>query len=134
MTWNAFHNRGEILRNAIAAADERCDGRLPLDVAGVNDVFDDELDLFGAMMLKWHTRLAGNLERALADQPLNLEAAVAGAWAQTAAALPGVRAVMDNHASADDHPELAAALGRAREREWARLAISAGLALSLIHI
>ena len=48
----------EILRDVIATADRRRDGRLPLDVAGVAETFGDELTLLGALQLRWHTRLA----------------------------------------------------------------------------
>ena len=89
MTWNDFHSRGEILRSVTEAADARLDGRLPLDVEGVEDVFDDELDLLGALQLTWHTRLAGRIDRALMNQPLDLDAAVIDAWRATAEELPG---------------------------------------------
>ena len=128
MTWNSFHHRGEILREAMRVADARRDGVLPMDLDGVAAVFTDELDLLGAMMLKWHTRLSGNVERALAEQPLDLEAAVAVAWRDTAAQLPGVRAIMDRYATDADHADLQPILRRASEREWARLAVLAGLA------
>lgn len=128
MTWNAFHHRGETLRQAVAIADARADGVLPMDVAGVTDCFDDELDLLSAMMLKWHTRLAGNIERALGEQPLDLEAAVIEAWVQTRRALPGVRAVIDRAAALPADTEIAKAVARAQQREWARLAIAAGVA------
>lgn len=130
MTWNAFHNRGEILRQAIEIADQRRDGVLPMDVDGVDARFADEADLLGAMMLKWHTRLSGNVERALAEQPLDLEAAVALAWRDTSRQMPGVRAIMDRYATHPGQADLHAVLQRASEREWARLAIQAGLANS----
>ena len=33
-----------------------------MDVPGVAERFRDELDLLGALHLKWHTRLAGHIE------------------------------------------------------------------------
>ena len=36
MTWTSFHRRGDVLRDVIAAADQRRDGVLPRDVAGVS--------------------------------------------------------------------------------------------------
>lgn len=128
MTWNAFHNRGEILREVIAVADERRDGRLPTDLAGVRENFAGDLDLLSALMLKWHARLSGNVERELMLEPMELEQAVARAWRRTSDEMPGVRAVMDRHV---DHPtdqDMAHALSRAQEREWLRLAGAAGLA------
>ncbi len=128
MTWNTFHNRGEVLRQAVAIADARADGELPMQAAGVAECFDDELDLLSAMMLKWHTRLAGNIERAMTEQPVDLQAAVIGAWIQTRTALPGVRAVIDRAATLPADTEIAQAVTRAQQREWARLAIAAGAA------
>lgn len=128
MTWNSFHNRGETLQRVVAAADARLDGRLPFDVDGARAVFDDDLDLLGALMLKWHTRLSGNIERALADEPLSPEQAVTRAWAETSAKMPGVRAILDAHLVADTRPDLQAATRHARELELARMAVAAGLA------
>ena len=34
-----------------------------MDVEGVGEAFADELDLLGALQLRWHTRLAGHIER-----------------------------------------------------------------------
>ena len=36
MTWTSFHRRGDVLRDVIAAADQRLDGTLPRDVDGVS--------------------------------------------------------------------------------------------------
>ena len=128
MTWNAFHSRGETLRAVSAAADARLDGRLPLDVDGVRDAFDDELDLIGALQLKWHTRLAGRIDRALMSQPLDLEAAVIGAWHETAEELPGVRLVLDHHREHPLDDRLATALETAAAKERTMLAVMAGRA------
>jgi hypothetical protein len=95
---------------------------------GVAQNFTDEIDLVGAMLLKWHARLSGNIERALSREPMNLEAAVAAAWRTTAEQLPGVRLVVDRCTQWPETDEMGAAMGRARQREWIRLAIAAGLA------
>lgn len=133
MTWTALksrparpRSRGEILRDVSDAADRRRDGVLPLDVAGVADAFRDELDLLGALQLRWHTRLAGRIDRELMSQPLDLEAAVVAAWQATADELPGIRAVVDRHR---DHPlddDMARALATATRKERAWLAVMAG--------
>ena len=128
MTWNAFHSRGEILRTVTAAADERLDGRLPMDVDGVQEAFDDELDLLGALQLKWHTRLAGRIDRALMSQPLDLEAAVIGAWHATAQELPGVRLVLDHHREHPLDAAVADAMATAAAKEQIMLAVMAGRA------
>ena len=128
MSWKTFHNRGETLRLVMDAANHRRDGVLPMDVPGVAEYFTDELDLVGALFLKWHARLSGNIERALVREPMDLESAVATAWHRTAEQLPGVRLVIDGCAEQPVDPAMERAMARAREKEWARLATAAGLA------
>ena len=128
MTWNAHRTRGEILREVSAVADTRHDGVLPLDVDGVQQVFADELDLLGALQLRWHTRLAGQIDRTLMSQPLDREQAVITAWRATADELPGIRAIVDRHR---DHPlddAMAEAMSVATRKEHAWLAVMAGQA------
>lgn len=128
MTWNAFHRRGEILQTVVDTADQRRDGVLPMQLPGVAETFRDELDLIAALWLKWNARLSGNIERALNTQPLDLEDAVASAWRLTGEQLPGVRLILDRYVDAPTGPDMAAALDRAKEKEWSRLAEAAGLA------
>lgn len=128
MTWKSFHHRGEILRAVIAEADARRDGILPLDVDGVTETFGDELTLIGALQLRWHTRLAGRIERELMSQPLDLERAVTAAWVATADELPGVRAVLDRYRAEPLTPEMATALTKSAAKERVLLAVSAGQA------
>jgi hypothetical protein len=127
MTWNAFHHRGEILQTVIDAADARLDGELPWDLPGVSDAFHGELDLIGALSLKWHARLSGNIERELMHQPMDLEAAVVSAWRKTSAEAPGIRMIIDRYTESPSDPEMAAALTRAQEKEWLKLASASGL-------
>lgn len=131
MTWNAFRNRGEILRDVIEYADGQIDDQLPMHLPGVAERFADELDLLSALLLKWHARLSGNIERALMEQPMDLEAAVAQAWSDTAAQLPGVRRVLDRYTQTPTDLAMGEALRHAQEREWQRLAVAAGLASDL---
>jgi hypothetical protein len=132
MTWNAFHRRGEILRDVVALAEQRRDGRLPAQLPDGTDlfpdVFADELDLLGALWLRWHARLSANLDRALGRQPIDREAAVAAAWARTADECPGLRLVLDQYAARPADQRMAQALRRAQHKEHARLAAAAGLA------
>ncbi|PWN01384.1 hypothetical protein DJ010_17595 [Nocardioides silvaticus] len=128
MTWKAFHNRGETLRSVIAAAADRRDGLLPMDVPGVSERFQDELDLLGALQLKWHTRLAGYIEGELSVQPMDLESAVATAWARADHELPGIRKIIDHYR---DHPvddAMAQAVARFTSKEHHYLAAMAGRA------
>jgi hypothetical protein len=128
MSWTAFHSRGETLHAVVDAANVNRDGILPMQVPGVHENFADEIDLVGALLLKWHARLSGNVERALVREPMNLESAVASAWLTTAEQLPGVRLVIDRCTNWPETPEMEAAMERAREQEWIRLATAAGLA------
>jgi hypothetical protein len=128
MTWNSFHHRGAILQTVVETADARRDGELPMQLPGVAESFHDELDLLAALQLKWHARLSGNIERALMSEPLDLESAIASAWRLTSEQMPGVRMVLDRYHEAPSDSEMAAALGRASEKEWVRLAVAAGLA------
>lgn len=126
MTWKSFHNRGEILRSVTAAADTRRDGLLPMDVDGVAETFGDELTLLAALQLKWHTRLAGNVEKALVDQPLDLDAAVASAWGETADRLPGIRLILDHYRAHPVDDAMAHAMAKATAKEHMMLAATAG--------
>lgn len=126
MTWKSYHRRGEILRGVIATADARCDGVLPMDVDGVPETFGDELTLLGALQLRWHTRLAGRIERALMSQPLDLEAAVVAAWQETAAEMPGIRAIIDRYAAAPSSDAMARAMATATAKEHVLLSVMAG--------
>ena len=126
MTWQSFHNRGEILRTVIATADDRQDGILPMDVAGVAETFDDELALLGALQLRWHTRLAGRIERELMNQPMDLEQAVVTAWRGTRDELPGVRKIVDHYRSEPTDAAMAEAMARATAKEQIMLAAMAG--------
>ncbi len=128
MSWTAFHSRGETLRTVVDAANAHQDGILPMQVPGVAENFTDETDLVGALLLKWHARLSGNIERALTREPLNPETAVATAWRTTAELMPGVRLVIDRCMESPTTPDMAEAMARAQEAEWVRLAQAAGLA------
>jgi hypothetical protein len=128
MTWTSHHRRGDVLREVIRTADTRRDGRLPMDVDGVADTFGDELTLLGALQLRWHTRLAGHIERELADQPLDLGNAVIIAWLRAAEDMPGIRAIIDHHVAHPTSPEMARATAIATAKEHELLALMAGRA------
>jgi hypothetical protein len=125
-TLPARPSHGAILRDVIAAANARRDGLLPLDVPGVADAFDDELTLLGALQLRWHTRLAGWIDRELMNQPMDLETAVQTAWHATADELPGVLAIIDQHRARPTSAAMADAMARSTEKERILLAMMAG--------
>jgi hypothetical protein len=126
MTWTTFHSRGEILGDVMDTADLRLDGRLPMDVAGVTDKFDGELDLLCTLQLKWHTRLAGRIERFFAVEPLDLEGAVIAAWRDVAGEMPGVRAILDHYRAHPVDAAMAHAMAKAVSKEHILLAVMAG--------
>lgn len=128
MTWSTYHRRGEVLRQVIDTANERRDGRLPMDVTGVAETFAQEAPLLGALTLKWHTRLNGHLERALSTQPLSLDEAVIKAWHATAAELPGVLAILDTCRAEPASEQIAHIMRVSTEKEHVMLAVMAGLA------
>lgn len=128
MTWTTFHHRGELLRLVTTTADERRDGILPMDLDGVTETFGDELTLLAALQLKWHTRLAGSVERALVDQPLDLDDAVERAWGETADKLPGIRLVLDHYRAHPLDEAMARAMAKATAKERMMLATTAGRA------
>lgn len=127
MTWDSFHRRGDVLRAVTEEANNRCDGVLPMDLPGVAETFDDELDLLAALQLRWYTLLSGQIDRMMVDEPVDLEQAVVDAWRASAATLPGVRAVLDRareHGSA----EVVSALAASTAKERHMLALMAGRA------
>jgi hypothetical protein len=128
MTWKSFHRRGEILRAVTAAVDARRDGLLPMDVEGVAETFGDELTLLAALQLRWHTRLAGRIERELMHQPMDLEHAVVTAWRDTAAEMPGVLAVIDHYRAEPLDEAMARAMATSAAKERTMLAVMAGRA------
>lgn len=98
-----------------------------MDVPGVAESFHGELDVIAALHLKWHARLSGNIERELMNQPMDLEAAVATAWAVTSRQVPGIRRIIDRYTDAPLDADMGAALARARQKEWLKLAAAAGI-------
>jgi hypothetical protein len=118
MTWTTHHRRSDVLRDVIATADLRRDGLLPMELSGVRETFGDELTLLGALQLRWHTRLAGRIEREIMRHPDEQEAAALDAWRQTAGDLPGVHAIIDHYTQhpLDDAMARATRVAAAKER------------------
>jgi hypothetical protein len=128
MTWTSFHRRGDVLRDVIAVADQRRDGALPRDVEGVSTTFEDDRDLLATLQLKWHTRLAGRIEREQMHQPLDLRAAVVRAWQRTADDLPGIRAILDEQRLRPADEATREIMRKSAAKEHVLLAVMAGLA------
>jgi hypothetical protein len=143
MIWSrpktTVHRRGDVLRQVVKVVDRRQVGVLPMDHDGVSETFRDELDLVGALQLRWHALLAGNIERALSQEPgdtgsvledidTDLAHVVLTAWYDARAELPGVRLVLDTYAKNPTSPEMAEALDIANRKDWAVVAVMAGMA------
>lgn len=126
MTWNAYHHRGEVLRTVISVADARRDGILPMDVDGVAETFEGELDLISALQLKWHTQLTGHIDRELMVQPMDLETVVIACWKRTAEEYAGIRAILDRYTAQPTSPEMRRALKISEAKEARMLALMAG--------
>ena len=128
MTWAAHHHRDDVLRAVLAEAASRRDGVLPAHLPGVAETFEDETELVGALGLRWHTRLAGAIERELMEQPMDLEAAVVAAWRRADADLPGVHPILEHYADEPVDESMATALSRSRRKDWTLMAAMAGQA------
>jgi hypothetical protein len=126
--WDSFHRRGAVLRAVIEEADARLDGSLPTDLPGVADAFPDDLALIAALQLRWHTRLSGRIEQALVDLPSDLETAVLTGWRNTAADLPGIRAILDAYAERPTSEEMRRALETSQRKDGVLMASMAGRA------
>lgn len=128
MTWDTFHRRGEVLRTVLEHAETRRDGALPMELPGVAETFGDEITLLGALQLRWHTRLAGAIERELMGPVGDLEEAVTRGWIAAARDLAGVRAILDAHTTEPGSPEIARMLDTGHRKDWTLLAAMAGQA------
>jgi hypothetical protein len=122
------HRRGDVLRAVVDDANTRRDGVLPMELPGVAETFRDELDLVAALQLRWHTRLAGHIERALMDEPMELESSVLTAWRNAATELVGVRMILDAYTAHPTSVEMDNALRTAARKDWSMLAAMAGKA------
>ncbi|MPZ96163.1 MAG: hypothetical protein GEU96_14940, partial [Propionibacteriales bacterium] len=73
MTWNAYHRRDTVTRDAMAIAESRRDGVLAWsDIPDAEATFGTPDKLVAALQMRWHTRLSGAVERELAEQPWDL--------------------------------------------------------------
>ena len=126
MTWTTFHHRGEVLRTVSDTLDARSDGVLPMDLPGVPETFGDELSLLAALQLRWHTRLSGRLERALAEGPVDTDAAAIASWHTTYDELPGTRRALDHYGERPIDTQMSTALSIAADKERLLLAAAAG--------
>jgi hypothetical protein len=126
MTWTTFHRRGDVLRTVTEVLDARRDGVLPMGLPGVAETFGSEHDLLAALLLRWHTRLSGHLERALMAQPAHPDRTVLEAWHATADELPGIRAAIEHYRDEPRDEQMALALATSAAKEHLMLGAMAG--------
>lgn len=127
-TWDSFHRRGEVLRAVVDEANARRDGVLPMELPGVAESFGGDFGLIAALQLRWHTRLAGRIEQALMEQPMDLESAVLSAWREAATELVGVRRILDAYTAHPTSQEMAESLRTSHCKDWTLMAAMAGRA------
>lgn len=123
MTWDAYNRRKETLREMLAIADRRPDitlTELLETVENARVAFPTDTDLLFELQMTWFQRLSGQMDRLLSDGHDSPELVPVTAWVNTAADLPGVRALLDAHR---DEP----AMRKAYAKELAYLALSAGV-------
>jgi len=123
MTWDAYNRRKHILREMLTIADRQRD--ITLDdllstVEGAHEAFPTQTDLLFELQMTWFQRLSGQMDRLLSDGTESPELVPVTAWVNTAAELPGARALLDAHR---DEP----ALSKAFAKELSYLAMTAGV-------
>lgn len=128
MTWDAQHRREDALKAVTAWADTRRDGILPTHLPEVTAAFTDETELVSALVMRWHTRLNGRIERELMDQGTDPEDAVVMAWRKTATDLPGIRAILDRAGVAPPSEGVREVVARAERKDRVMLAAMASRA------
>jgi hypothetical protein len=130
MTWDAYHRRKDTLREMLAVADRRPDvtiGELLDSIDGTRAAFATETEVLFELQMTWFRRLGGHVDRLISEGTEAPEMVAVTAWVDTAADLPGARALLDAHR---DEP----ALRKAFAKELAYLAMSAGVPMHDQHV
>ena len=99
-----------------------------MELPGVAETFGDELNLIGRAAAALAHPARRPIERALMDQPMDLESAVLAAWRRTATELAGVRRILDAYADAPDLGADGTDAPTAHRKDWALMAAMAGRA------
>ena len=123
MTWDAYHRRKKALSDMLAIADRRRDVTIDelLDIVpDARSAFADETEVLFELQMTWFQRLSGRVDRLLSEGSVSPEMVAVTGWVDTAADLPGARALLDAHR---DEP----ALRKAFAKELGYLAMSAGV-------
>ncbi len=114
MTWDAYNRRKTTLREALTIVDRRRDLTTTdlLDrVDPRREAFEDEDAFLLELQMTWFQRLSGQLDRSAGETGSTPERTAITTWIDTAAQLPGARAVLDDNL---DAPALAKGLTNER--------------------
>ena len=57
-----YRQRYRVLHAVIQEMDVRLDGVIPRHVPGLREMFEDDVELVGALQMRWYTRLSGRIE------------------------------------------------------------------------
>ena len=106
VTWGSYHRRQEILRQVVARAERGQTVRPWHGVPALALEFESDAEVLQELHHWWVRALVAKLHG------LELTGCPERAYAEVAAAHPGLRAVLDSYA---DHPALAAGLDRERQ-------------------
>jgi hypothetical protein len=123
MSWDAYNRRKHVLREMLAIADRQPDLTLAelLDtVDGAREVFPTHVEALFELQMTWFQRLSGQMDRLMSEGVETPELIPVTAWVNTAADLPGARALLDAHR---DEP----ALRKAYAKELTYLSMAAGV-------
>jgi len=126
MTWDAYNRRKETLRDLLAIADRRRDLTLTELLDTVDEgrnAFANETELLFDLQMAWFQRLSGQLDRLVTESVETPEMMAVTAWVNTAAEMPGARALLDAHIHET-------ALAKAFAKEQSFLAASAGVPMN----
>jgi len=121
MSWESYHRRRALVREALVYAAETAESAEQIIDAFDPDgaVFESGTDFLLDVQMAWFQNLSGELDRSRHLGSSDLSILTARAWAQTAADMPGARRLLD--AERDN-----GGLTRAFAKEDALLAVSAG--------
>lgn len=114
MTWDAYNRRKTTLREALTIVDRRRDLTTTdlLDrVDPRREAFENEDAFLLELQMAWFQRLSGHLDRSAGETGSTPEGTAIATWIETAAQLPGARAVLDDNL---DAPALAKGLANER--------------------
>ncbi|RHW27056.1 hypothetical protein D0Z08_10290 [Nocardioides immobilis] len=117
-----YRQRYRALKLVIEEMDRRRDGVIPSQVAELWEVFEDDVDLVGALQMRWYTRLSGRIDFEQ-SRGHDRDQAVVSAWRLTHAEMPGVRMALDRLLESPTCPQMGLMLAKAQRNEHIMVAL-----------